>query len=205
MSIPHTPEYPEVIADDTVVLRPWREDDVDAQLAAWSDPMFRRFSDWAPSNALEAIERIQAQHSMRAEGHGVAFAVCDSSPSEVVLGEVSINSIDPTNRSASIGYWLAPEARGRGVVTRAVRLATRFAFDRLELNRIELTCGPDNAASAAVATRAGFTFEGKLRSNLLFKGAFRDSLVFSLLKDDDSHLALQEARHHTDHRFPKLR
>ena len=71
------------------------------------------------------------------------------------------------------------------MVTRAVRLACRFAFDRLGLMRIELTCGPDNAASAAVARRAGFTFEGRLRSNYLFKGTFRDSLVFSLLSDDE--------------------
>lgn len=185
MTTTQIPERPEEISDGAVVLRPWREDDVATQLAAWRDPTFQRFSDWAPGNAPEAVQRLEAQRAMRAEGLGAAFAICGPDPSEQALGEVSINGIDPTNRSASIGYWLTPAARGRGVVTRAVRLACRFAFDRLGLMRIELTCGPDNAASAAVARRAGFTFEGRLRSNYLFKGTFRDSLVFSLLSDDE--------------------
>lgn len=187
MSTTKIPEHPEETSDGVVVLRLWREDDVNAQLAAWRDPTFRKFSDWAPRNAHEAVQRIQAQRSMRAEGLGVAFAICGPDPSQQALGEVSINGIDPTNCSASIGYWLTPEARGRGVVTRAVRLAARFAFDRLGLIRLELTCGPNNAASAAVAKRAGFTFEGRLRSNYLFRGVFRDSLVFGLLSDDEGY------------------
>lgn len=186
MSITQVPERPEgMISDGAVALRPWREDDVNTQLAAWRDPTFQRFSDWAPSNAREAVQRIEAQRSMRADGLGAAFAICGLDPSKQALGEVSINGVDPANRSASIGYWLAPAARGRGVTTRAVRLASQFAFERLGIIRIELTCGPDNGASAAVAKRAGFTFEGRLRSNLLFKGAPRDSLIFSLLSDDE--------------------
>ena len=185
MTTAQTPECPDVISDGAVVLRPWREDDISTQLAAWRDPTFQRFSDWAPGNTREALHRLEEQRTMRADGLGAAFAICGPDPSEQALGEVSINGIDPTNRSASIGYWLTPAARGRGVVTRAVRLACRFAFDRLDLVRIELTCGPDNAASAAVAKRAGFTFEGRLRSNYLLKGTFRDSLVFSLLSNDE--------------------
>lgn len=185
MSTFHTPDRPSELSDGVVVLRPWREDDVSTQLAAWCDPTFQRFSDWAPSNVSGALRRIEAQRSMRADGLGAAFAICDPAPSEGVLGEVSIHGVDPTNRAGSIGYWLAPAARGRGVVTRAVHLASQFAFERLGLIRIELTCGPDNVASAAVAKRAGFTFEGRLRSNYLFKGAPRDSLVFSLLLHDE--------------------
>lgn len=185
MTTTDVPECPDGISDGAVVLRPWREDDVPTQLAAWRDGTFQRFSDWAPENVREAVQRLEAQRAMRVEGLGAAFAICGLDPSEQALGEVSINGIDPANRSASIGYWLTPAARGRGVATRAVRLASRFAFDRLRLVRIELTCGPDNTASAAVAKRAGFTFEGRLRSNYLFKGIFRDSLVFSLLSNDE--------------------
>lgn len=179
------PDRPDELSDGVVLLRPWREVDVSDQLAAWGDPTFRMFSDWAPSGTREALRRIEAQRSMRADGLGAAFAICDPASSEYVLGEVSINGVDPTNRTASIGYWLTPAARGRGVVTRAVRLALQFAFGRLGLVRVELTCGPDNAASAAVAKRAGVTFEGRLRSNYFFKGKPRDSLVYSLLRDDD--------------------
>lgn len=179
-----TSSRPGEISDGVVALRPWREDDVSAQLAAWRDPTFQRFSDWAPRSARESLQRIDAQRLVRAEDLGAAFAICEPAPSDQVLGEVSVNGVDATNRAASIGYWLTPAARGRGVVTRAVRLASQFAFDHMGLVRVELSCGPDNVASAAVAIRAGFTYERRLRSNLLFKGARRDSLTFGLLRDD---------------------
>ena len=184
MSIHDSPDRRVEVSDGVVALRPWRNDDASIQLAAWRDPIFQEFSDWAPTDTCGAILRMEAQRSMRADGLGAAFAICDADASERVLGEVSINGVDSTNCSASIGYWLTPGARGRGVVTRAVRLATQFAFDQLGLVRLELTCGPDNTASAAVAKRAGFTFQRRLRSNVLFKGAYRDSLVFSLLRAD---------------------
>ena len=91
MTTTQIPERPEEISDGAVVLRPWREDDVATQLAAWRDPTFQRFSDWAPGNAPEAVQRLEAQRAMRAEGLGAAFAICGPDPSEQALGEVSIN------------------------------------------------------------------------------------------------------------------
>ncbi len=63
----------------------------------------------------------------------------------------------------------------------AVRLLARWAFAELGLARLELTCGPDNEASQHVAERCGFSREGLLRSHVPFKGARRDSVIYSLL------------------------
>jgi RimJ/RimL family protein N-acetyltransferase len=57
----------------------------------------------------------------------------------------------------------------------------RWAFAELGLARLELTCGPDNEASQQVADRCGFSREGLLRSHVPFKGARRDSVIYSLL------------------------
>ena len=99
----------------------------------------------------------------------------------VVLGGGSLNNVDLREGRAAIGYWLAPHARGRGIATHAVRLIAGWAFRDLQVARLELTCGPDNVASQRVAERCGFTREGVLRSHLPFKGARRDTVVFSLL------------------------
>jgi RimJ/RimL family protein N-acetyltransferase len=56
---------------------------------------------------------------------------------------------------ASIGYWLVPAARGRGIATRAVRLLASWAFDELSIERLTLTCGPDNHASLRECLDAG--------------------------------------------------
>ena len=85
--------------------------------------------------------------------------------------------------SASIGYWLAGEARGQGYISRAVRVLARWAFDDLQLARLELTADPENIASQRVAERCGFRKEGHLRSDIVVhhSGERRDSLVYGLL------------------------
>ena len=89
--------------------------------------------------------------------------------------------MNQTLRRAAVGYWLAPQARGAGVATHAVRLLAEWAFVDLGVARLEITCGPDNVASQQVADRCGFTREGVMRSHMPFKGTRRDTVLFSLL------------------------
>jgi RimJ/RimL family protein N-acetyltransferase len=172
--------YPS-LSDGVITLRPWDVEDVDAQLAAFTDPVFLQFSDWAPSDRMDVIERIAAVDQAREQGIALHLAITDTGRFDAVLGEVSLSGVDLGQRRASVGYWLTPGARGRGVASGAVRLIVGWAFSELGLARLELTCGPDNVASQRVARRCGFRQEGLLRSHLAFKGGRRDSLVFGLL------------------------
>ncbi|PWF26692.1 GNAT family N-acetyltransferase [Ancrocorticia populi] len=108
----------------------------------------------------------------------------DSSP---ILGAIGLTKSAPS--IAEIGFWLAPEARGRGVMIEALQKVVDFGFAELGLEAIQYSCyvinGEPNWPSAKVAWRAGFTFEGKLRKNLVTnQGEAIGSLVGSLLKDD---------------------
>ena len=81
-----------------------------------------------------------------------------------------------------IGYWCAPDARGRGVTTRALRRLCRYALDELRLERLDLITDVENLASQRVAEKVGFQREGVLRSHVRHPdGRRRDSLSFSLL------------------------
>ena len=115
------------------------------------------------------------------DGTGAEFACVEPGDDRAILGGASVYDIEAADARACVGYWLAPHARGRGIATRAVRLLARWAFADLGIERLQLTCGPDNAASQRVAERAGFTREGVLRSQIAFKGGRRDTVVFSLL------------------------
>jgi RimJ/RimL family protein N-acetyltransferase len=87
--------------------------------------------------------------------------------------------------NGEIGYWCAPEARGRGVVTRALRHVCQYAFDEVGIERLEMIIDPDNVASRRVAEKAGFVEEGVMRSHLLHPdGQRRDSVIYSLLPGD---------------------
>jgi len=84
-----------------------------------------------------------------------------------------------------IGYWIRTSAVGHGYVTEAVRGIADMAFSKLNAIRLEIRCDSNNQRSAAVALRAGFTLEAKLRcESRTPDGALRDTLIFSRLRDD---------------------
>lgn len=169
------------LADDVVLLRPWRESDVPAQLKAFSDPVFRHFSDWQPHTEVDARRQLEESERARQRGERVSFALVEPVDHGVLLGGASLNEVDLMCGRAAVGYWLAPQARGRGVASHAVRLLAHSAFAELGLARLELTCGPDNQASLRVAERCGFTREGVLRSHMPFEGGRRDTVLSGLL------------------------
>ncbi|MFT4294595.1 MAG: GNAT family protein [Micropruina sp.] len=172
------------LSDGVVVLRAWQPADAPSVLQAFVDPVFERFSDWAPRSEAGVMARIDQQERRRLRGELIDLAIVEAGQPEVAMGGISLNDIDRhLHQRASIGYWLGPRGRGRGLVTRSVKLLSGWAFAELGLKRIELTCGPDNTASQRVAQRCGFHREGLLRSHLAFKNGRRDTVVFSLLAD----------------------
>jgi RimJ/RimL family protein N-acetyltransferase len=174
------------LRDDHVALRRWRDSDFPGNLMAFADPEVLRFSWPHEHEYTEADARAYFADQQRAWEAGIAaeFACVEPADDTAVLGGASIYDVEPLQRRASIGYWLAPHARGRGAATHAVRLLARWAVDILSIERLQITCGPDNVASQRVAARAGFTREGVLRSHYPFRGARRDTVVHSLLPTD---------------------
>ena len=134
------------LADEVVGLRSWRESDVPAQLQAFDDACFRRFSDWAPRTDAEALAYLGEHEQARRRGEQVELALVEPHGDDAVLGGGSLNNIDLAQGRAATGYWLTRHARGRGVATHAVRLICRWAFDDLDVG-----------AEAAGPRRARFT------------------------------------------------
>lgn len=178
---------PVTLSDEAVVLRPWTSSDVTFMVAASQDPAIERYNGPTPASAADAVEVIERlQESWRAfevEGDptGVAFAIVDAASDEPV-GMCGVDHWSNTD-VAQFGYWLAAGARGRGLATRAVTLMTSWLFE-LGAARIFLTIQSDNAPSAAVARRAGFTYEGTLRAYAIWQGQRQDVDVFAVLPDE---------------------
>jgi RimJ/RimL family protein N-acetyltransferase len=176
------PEPP--LTDGVVLLRPWRGDDLEFVVSACHDPEVARFSPAiaSPYAADDAHSWFASQEPERLVGNALDLAIT-SADSGSVLGAVGLNAVSAGRRSATIGYWLAREARGQRHVSRAVRLLAGWAFDELALERLELTTDPENLGSQRVAERCGFRREGHLRSHMvvLHSGERRDSLIYGLL------------------------
>jgi RimJ/RimL family protein N-acetyltransferase len=177
-------EFPDPpLSDHAVTLRRWRASDTDQMVAGFSDALCQQFS-WPRVEAYtkaHALENFAEQECARLRGEGLSLAVVDAGNLDRVWGAASIYDVNLDEGRAAVGYWLAPEVRGRGIAMRTVRLLAGWAFDQLAVARLELTCSPDNAASQRVAERCGFVREGVLRSHIAVKGGRRDTVMFSLL------------------------
>jgi RimJ/RimL family protein N-acetyltransferase len=114
-----------------------------------------------------------------------AFAVTDATSGEVI-GSCGIGWSDRPQAVAEIGYWVRAGTRRRGVATRAVRLASDWAFAACGVERLQLRADVENGASQRVAERAGFQREGVLRSIRYSRRHERrvDFVIFSLLPSE---------------------
>jgi len=104
--------------------------------------------------------------------------------SRKLLGMISLD-IEQLRQSGEIGYWTAPRARDRHVMSAAARLVRDWAFADLELERLELTTDVDNVASQRTAESIGFRREGIMRGYLTSRGVRRDCVLYGLLPADE--------------------
>ncbi|WP_369140282.1 GNAT family N-acetyltransferase [Modestobacter versicolor] len=164
-----------------LLLRPWREDDVDAVQAAVRDPLLQRWNDLG-SRTPEGLREKLARFRDWTAGDHCSWAVEEGG---TLVGSVALHSIDRAQVEAELGYWTTAGARGRGVAVRAADAACRWAFAELGLDRVQLFHAVENAASGRVAEKAGFTLEGRLRrSHRYGDGVKHDELLWSRLSDD---------------------
>jgi [ribosomal protein S5]-alanine N-acetyltransferase len=171
------------LADDLITLEPLTQAHVPWLLELTRDDEIIRFTR-VPAGADEAFVTgwIGRYESGWTDGSRAGFAVLDHDGGQ--LGFAAFVQLDREAREGEIGYAIDPRARGKGVATRSLELLTRWGFDGLELSRIELIIDVANAGSARVAERAGYSFEGVLRSKHVKDGLRADLAVWSRLRGD---------------------
>lgn len=123
------------------------------------------------------------------KGNLAAFAENGSFSASVILeetfvGAIGFHSLDLTNKSAHVGYWLAKEAQGKGIMTRCCRVLFDYLFDDLGLNRIQINCNIENTKSRAIPDRLGFQLEGIHRQVEWLHDRFGDWAIYAMLKED---------------------
>jgi RimJ/RimL family protein N-acetyltransferase len=177
VSLP-TPTLP----TDRLRLRPFGDADADALFALHSNARVLRYWDSPPWSERSRAERfIAACRTMAEEGTGARVAIDRASDGEFI-GWCSLNQWNPEYRSASLGYCFTEAAWGHGYATEAARAVLRWAFDTLDLNRVQAEADTRNIASARVLEKLGFVHEGTLREDCVVNGDVSDSWVYGLLR-----------------------
>jgi ribosomal-protein-alanine N-acetyltransferase len=112
------------------------------------------------------------------------FVIC-LKETGTIAGYVNINCIVRASfESAFLGYAIGAPFAGKGLMTEAMKLVTRYAFAELKLHRLEANIQPGNAASIALVRRCGFRLEGFSPRYLRIFGEWRDHERWALLADE---------------------
>ena len=122
---------------------------------------------------------------MLASSHSYLFGIFPRDSGKHV-GNVKLGPIEPRHLYADVSYFLGDrEAWGKGYGTDAVRVATRFGFERAKLHRVQAGFYETNVGSQRVLEKAGFTYEGRLTKKLRQSegAAWEDHLWYGALSD----------------------
>jgi len=101
-----------------------------------------------------------------------------------IVGRIGLHHINQHNKIAEIGYWLADDQQGRGIITRCCTALINHGFTQLGLNRIEIKCATGNEKSRSIAEKLQFKQEGILREAELLNGKFIDLYLYAMLKKE---------------------
>jgi RimJ/RimL family protein N-acetyltransferase len=192
---PMTPAHPwydpVTLRGRAVVLRAHSENDIPRMTEAASD---ERTQFWLSDLPHPYTEDDARDHLLRlrtdaADGRRLTWAVADPNDNRMI-GEVGLSIQDGAGYQNELGYWSHPDARGRGTMTEAARIAVRHALLPVEdgglgLKRLSLRAAESNTASRWVATQAGFTQVGIDRCvNPLPDGTMRNDIRYDLLPSE---------------------
>lgn len=173
-----------LLTDGVVALRAWNSRDASWVFAACQDPLVARFmpipQPYTLADAAWFVERRALDWESDDEPER-SFAIVDA---DTGSGLGAIARHGPFGHRFAFGYWLAPEARGRGVATRALRLIVDWTLSTTDAIRLELFTDVPNDASGRVAVRAGFEREGIRRAWVVDRsGRAIDAVFYVRVRD----------------------
>lgn len=165
-----------------LVLRATTLDDAEDLLAVHADPEVFRYGG-APLASLEAMrDKLARDLGTVVRGEAVLWSLRLVGAARAI-GYTGLYHWSQRDQRAEVGYALAREAWGQGLMREALPAMLRFGFTRMRLRRVEAACDPRNAASVRLLARCGFVREGLRRErSRCLDGTWGDLAVFGLLE-----------------------
>jgi diamine N-acetyltransferase len=176
-------KYPEAfIIGEKVYFRPFKEGDeiMLARLENHPDPRTTLF--YAKPSTIE--QQLEKTQKLIDDSNVILFTICDIETSEPI-GQTAFHRIDWIGRMAIFYIGIADKENwSKGYGSEATRMMIKYAFDTLNLNRIQLHVAVENEGAVKVYERTGFIIEGTLREAMYHKGQYSDFYVMGVLKSD---------------------
>lgn len=125
-------------------------------------------------------KNVQGNVILHQRGFAKMFLIFER---EILVGVISFNLIEPSNKTGYIGYWLDDQSKGKGLLSKALQALIHYHADSGELRRFVIKCRVANEASNQVALRNGFQLEGCLKQAEFLNGEFWDQNIYGRIID----------------------
>ena len=169
---------------ERLILRQLRPDDAEDIFRIYADPQVMRYWSSAPMRSIDQAHRkIKSVIDAFRATEGIRWAITRKGSGRLI-GSCGHWRLLKQHFRSEIGYELAPEQWGQGIMPEAVAAILRFGFEHMGLHSVEAQIEPNNQGSRRVLEKLGFVQEGYFRENFVVEGIFTDTAVFSLLKAD---------------------
>lgn len=173
------------IETERLLLTPWEDTKECAEgLYSWAkNPNVGPHAGWAPHSSVEDSRKIITEMFIPSRE---AWAIRDKNTGKII-GNISIyeDSAREGVNSMEVGYALAEECWGKGLMTEACKAVIDYAFSKFDLSIIAIRTSNVNLRSQSVINKCGFTYEGTLRRAYhIYDGTDRDSRIYSLTREE---------------------
>lgn len=140
----------------------------------------RTWLPWVDQTKDPSVTKVFIQKALYqlAQGRGFHCAILAGSE---LAGVIGFHETNLECRSTSLGYWLAPAHRGKGIMTASCRALVDHAFAKMAIHRLEIRCAPKNTKSRAIPERLAFTIDGTARGAEWLNGKPLDNVIYSKL------------------------
>lgn len=172
-----------VLAGTHVVLRALRASDAPSLLAMLTTEEVTRFIS-PPPTTVEGFERFIAwTHRMWAEGSYACFAVTPAG-CDTAIGIFQLRALEPGFATVEWGFAIGSPFWGTGMFQESAELVLEFAFDTLDVHRLEARCAVRNGRGNGALQKIGAVQEGVLRKSFLRDGQYLDQALYAIVEDD---------------------
>jgi RimJ/RimL family protein N-acetyltransferase len=142
-----------------------------------------------PFKKTDAVKFLRTRQGERRTRKSYTFGIALKNDTEII-GIIDLSDIDWEDKKAEIGYWIGKPFWGRGLMSEAVNMISRFGFRELKLNKIYARVFKGNLASMKILRKNNFRREGVLRNEVYKYGRWIDEYYFGLLKSEYKKLKL---------------
>lgn len=170
-----------VLHTERLLLRQITTEDADEMFALRSNPEIMKYIPREmPKTIDDAIKHIEFMQGLLESGECINWAICLKEDNKLI-GNIGYFRMQPENHRAEIGYLLATEFHGKGIIQEALTEIIKYGFETMKLHSIEAVTDPENYASWKLLEKNGFVREGHFKEDGYWQGKYIDSYVYSLL------------------------